>query len=98
MKMQLIEKAGNAQRDCQLSFFLVAVFWYSKEYSGTYKEDFVKKWRRETQFLHVAGSLLCGDIILQHLMTSFWMTCTFWILNKQVKKFISEAVHNFSQI
>ena len=25
------------------------------------------------------------DIILQHLMTSFWMTCTFWILNKQVK-------------
>ena len=34
-----------------------------------------RKWRRETQFLHVAGSLLCGDIILQHLMTSF---CNIW--------------------
>ena len=53
-----------------------------------------KYWRCETQFPHVAGSLLCGDIILQHLMTSFcniwWhhfasicMTCTFWILNTQ---------------
>ena len=35
------------------------------------KNHIHKKWRRETQFLHVAASLLCGDIILQHLMTSF---------------------------
>ena len=57
---------------------------------------YVKKittWRSRSS--QIAGSstqqlLLCNnatfdDIILQHLMTSFWMTCTFWILNKQVK-------------
>ena len=49
-----------------------------EEHSAKYKafnNPYHKKWRRETQFLHVAGSLLCGDIILQHLMTSF---CNIW--------------------
>ena len=53
----------------------------------------ITTWRSRSS--QIAGSstqqlLLCNnatfdDIILQHLMTSFWMTCTFWILNKQVK-------------
>ena len=46
------------------------------------KHNFPRCWLVAMWWHHFATF---DDIILQHLMTSFWMTCTFWILNKQVK-------------
>ena len=38
------------------------------------------------------------DDIILYLMTSFWMTCTFWILNKQVKNSFLKLCIIFTQI
>ena len=72
------------------------------------KGDSVQKLRREGLDLHRLLAWVqhnsCwhhfatfDDIILQHLMTSFWMTCIVWILIHKGKIIISEVVHNFSQ-
>ena len=70
--------------------------YFLQLHENTHNTEYTTKittWRSRSS--QIAGSstqqlLLCNnatfdDIILQHLMTSFWMTCTFWILNKQVK-------------
>ena len=50
-----------------------------------------------TQQLLLCNNTTFDDIILQHLMTSFRMTCIVWILIHKGKKIISEVVHNVSQ-